>query len=225
MIRYTFIFDSEHQVSFEVDENSDTSVEQPGGPYEDWLLLDNFRCPECPIPTGARQTCPAALSVKPVVEGFKTGISYDRVTAVVEYGDIRMEVKTSLQQAVRSLVGLMMALSSCPVMRKLRPMAHFHLPFGDRERTLHRTLGMYLIAQCLRGYKGLESDWALTGLLETYGKIHKVNAMMADRMRFYCDQGDAAVNALVVLDMFGGLIEMSVEKHLEKLKPLFEMYL
>ena len=37
-----------------------------------------------------------------------------------------------------------MALSGCPVLEQLKPMARFHLPFASVEETIYRAASMYL---------------------------------------------------------------------------------
>ena len=135
-----------------------------------------------------------------------------------------MEAAASTQQAVRSLVGLLLALSRCPVMENLRPMAHFHLPFADMEHTQFRALGMYLIAQYLRNGMGLNPDWTLDGLLELYQNLQVVNRKLADRVRAASER-DATVNGLIILDALAQSVELGINQNLKKLRPLFEMYM
>ena len=222
MIRYTMVLEKGNEVVFDIDETGDTSVESGETPPR-WLLLDDYRCERCAIPAGSRNTCPAALSIKPVVEAFSTHASFENIKVIVEMGNVRLNSAVSLQEAVRSMVGLMLALSSCPVMRKLRPMANFHLPFGDENQTLFRFLGMYLTAQYIRRLEGLEPDWDLTGLYDLFIDIHMVNNGLAERIRAASEM-DATLNSLVVLDMLAHLVQINMEQSREKLKPLFSMY-
>jgi len=224
MISYTFIFDEETSVEFAVEPDSDTSTEQAGAPVPDWLALEKFRCEQCEIPEGSRKTCPAALSIRPAVEAFAARKSYENVHVVVNGSRGRLETTLATQKAVRSLIGLLMALSSCPVMRKLRPMAQYHLPFCGREHTLFRFVGMYLIAQYLRHRHDQEPDWSLDGLLELFNQLHKVNKQLADRIRA-ASEADATVNSLIFLDSFAISAELDVEDCLAELECLFAPYL
>ena len=70
MIVYTFAFDDETSFRFEVDELGDSSVESPGQSTQDWLMLERGKCEGCAIPAGARKTCPAALSLQPLLASF-----------------------------------------------------------------------------------------------------------------------------------------------------------
>jgi hypothetical protein len=142
----------------------------------------------------------------------------------VESPQGRLEHTLSTQSAVRSLIGLLMALSACPVMQKLRPMARHHLPFGDQAHTMFRYVGMYLIAQYLRARRGDAPDWNMAGLLTLFSQLHQVNRHLADRIRA-ASEADATVNSLIFLDTFATSAEIDVEECLVDLEPHFAAYL
>ena len=224
MIRYRFDFDKDNVLEFACDPNGDTSRETGEETIVDWLRLDRHRCPHCEVPLQSRWTCPAALSLLPVIRAFSNRISHETVKVTVMRDDLKLEAVTSTQQAVRSLVGLLLALSSCPVMMRLRPMAYFHLPFGDTPHTVFRAVGMFLTAQYMRQLEGLTPEWNLQGLLDAYSKLHQINAKLAARLREAAKK-DATVNSVVILDVLSYEVEMSIEKNLMTLKPLFAGYL
>lgn len=223
MIRYSFLFADDTKLDFEVDEESETSVESVGEGFPEWVELERFKCDRCPLPTGSRQSCPAALSIKNVVESLAARVSFEEVDVTVEREKVTLSTKISIQQAARSLIGLSIPLSACPVMMKLRPMAKLHLPLGNRIQTAFRFLGMYLIAQYIKKTAGEEPDWELTGLLELLEDIHMVNHYLTQRIRAV-QQKDASVNALVGLDFFANNVEWSIEDSLEELRPLFSTF-
>lgn len=224
MIHYRFILDEQTELDFEIDDNGDSSDESGLTEIPRWLALDAYTCDHCPLPPGSRRTCPAALALKPVVDAFGDRVAHETVKVIVQLEGLKLEAVSPTQNAVRSLAGLLMPLSACPYMQKLRPMAHFHLPFGSRERTIFRSLGMYLIAQRLRQLNGLEPDWSMEGLHQAYVDIHRANCKIADRLRAGTRQ-DAAVNSLVILDSFADAIEMSIEQSFKQLESLFAVYL
>lgn len=224
MIHYSFFVDENCTFDFAVDENSDTSVEVPGEPVPEWIRLERLKCPDCPLAPGSRMTCPAALSIKPVVEAFGNSVSFQSIRVMAEINGVKLEATVPAQHAVRSLVGLLLALSSCPVMEKLRPMAHFHLPFGGQEHTAFRHLGTYLIAQYLRQRHGLTPSWDLGELLELFKRLHRVNRALADRLREASSQ-DATINSLISLDTFAKSAEMDIEEHFAHWEKIFEPYL
>jgi len=224
VIRYTFLFSPESRLEFRVNEDADTSVETGEAPVPDWLALEPFRCPDCTLPPGSRRTCPAALAMKPVVELFREHASFEKVSLIVELHGVRLEGEAPLQIAVRSLLGLVLGCSDCPVLALYRPLAHLHLPFGDREHTTFRVVGMYLIAQALRQRAGLPADWELEHLPDLVAKVHRVNRKLSERLRLV-HGGDASINSLISLDTLAALVELSLDGGAEKVAPLFRAYL
>lgn len=224
MIEYIFRFDTDRVITFIVDERQNPAVGEKGDdavPF--WAELERYACTCCPLVGTGRISCPAAMAIKPAVEAFGDRFSYEGVAVTVRIGESMLEVVTSTQNAVRSLIGLELALSSCPILAKLRPMATFHLPFGSREHTIYRAVGMYLIGQYLRGKRGLPQDWTLEGLAELYRHIHVINRQMALRLRAASEK-DATVNGLILLDVFAQNIDRNVEANLDAFDAIFEAY-
>jgi hypothetical protein len=223
MITYTFIFEERLRFKFSVNEQGDSSLEMPGERYPEWTFLENYRCEECTIPGSSRKTCPAALAIKPVVEAFDKRVSYENVLMLVERAGVKTEARVPVQRALRSLIGLLLGLSSCPVMRLLRPMALLHLPLAGMDQTAFRFLGMHFIVQYLRQQEGLSPDWDLRELLELIEEIHSVNLCLAERIRVASEE-DAAINGLIILDALADAVALSIEESARKLKPLFTPY-
>jgi len=223
LIRYTFHLDDSDSVVFETDPNSVTSDMALPQPLPGWMAMQSFRCAHCSLPEDER-ACPAAVSIWPLVQAFARIASFEDVEAEVQMGQLEMRTRLSAQRAVRSVMGLTMALSACPTMQKLRPMANFHLPFGSKEHVSFRFLGMYLVAQHLRHRKGLPTDWDLDGLLELIDEIHRTNQQIAHRIR-KAAENDAVVNSLVFLDALTMSLEHELETSLEHFQSSFFAYL
>jgi len=224
MIRYCFDFSEGDSLEFDLEEDGDTSVEPEGFEPPEWMRLVHGRCERCTLPEDSRATCPAALAFEPVLTAFGSRVSFEKVNLAVELHGITLQAELPTQRAVRYLAGLRLALSACPVMRRLRPMAHFHLPFGQKEHTAFRFLGTHLIGQWLRRRQGLEPDWELNELRALTADLHMVNQGLAERVRTAADK-DAAINSVVMLDNLATTVEMDLEEQLEPLEPLFEAYL
>ena len=224
MIAYNFRYDDGTDLRFEVDEEGDSSSESVDLPDADWLALENGRCEGCPLPPGSRKTCPAALSIHPILSSFGNRLSHETVKVVVEMNELEVHGTMSLQDAVRSLMGLQLGLCSCPVLKKLRPMARFHVPFGTQEQSLFRFVGTHLIAQYFRREGGLPFELDLTGLLDGIKELHKVNERLVERI---CQgvKKDAAINSLVILDTVATLLEIDLDANLDELRSHFGVYL
>jgi hypothetical protein len=131
---------------------------------------------------------------------------------------------TVAQQAMRSLMGLLMATSGCPHTAYFKPMARYHLPMSSGQETLYRAAAMYQLAQYFISKAGGTADYTLEGLRAIYRKVEVLNAHMADRIREVIHQ-DAAVNAIVVLDVFAKNAFVELDDQLGQLEPLFAPYL
>jgi hypothetical protein len=224
VIQYVFDFGEGARFELEVDESIDPSEERAGAPLPDWVLLENHRCDACPLEPGSRRSCPAALAIRPVAELFHDRVSYEAVDVSVRREEITIAATMPTQRALRSLVGLLLALSACPVLRKLRPMAHFHVPFASRKHTTFRFLGMHLITQYLRAQDGLTPDWELHELRQLLQQVHETNKGLANRIRA-AGVGDATVNSLIILDVFADSADHDVQRRLAEIRPLFAVEL
>ncbi len=195
-------------------------LDPPDAPPE-WTRLDVAQCPDCPCHVETTPCCPPALSLADLVQRCAPVLSYVEVEVEVETPARTVTKKTSAQKALSSLFGLIMATSGCPRMRFLRPLARFHLPFSEREETVYRVAGAYLLAQYFRHNRdGTPLDLELHGLRKAYKHIETVNLAMATRLRTV-SKGDATINAVVHLDYFAKELHFAIEEHLEELAYLF----
>lgn len=222
MIQYRFDLGDGTVLEFAVDETAGSTPAAPDR-VPAWAQLARHRCEHCPLPE-QQVACPAALAVVPVVDAFRQRISFEILHCTVQVGGVTMAAETPTQDAVRSLVGLLFALSDCPTLARLRPMATFHLPFASGEHTVFRVLGTYLLAQYLRSLDGGAPDWSLEGLHQLYAQLHKANAQLAARLR-EASEGDANVNSLVMLDTLAHAVDAGFERSVDRLRPLFAAYL
>lgn len=131
---------------------------------------------------------------------------------------------TTAQRGIRSLMGLIIAVSDCPHTLFLKPMARFHLPFSDETETLYRATSMYLLAQYFRKKANKKPDFKLAGLTEIYRNLHLVNTSIAHRLR-NASQADSTVNALVLLDIFTKTLPKAIEESLQEIRHLFSPFL
>jgi len=221
MIRYSFAFADGSRADFQVDELAPaTRTLRSSEGLPSWMDLDVHRCPHCPLPCKKRLACPAMEAIFPTIECFDRRTSFDTCDLTVEQNSVTHQAHTSIQDAVRSLIGLQLALSGCPTTHKLRPMARFHVPLSDADQTLFRVFGMHMLRQYLHHAKGGTPDWSLAELQSLYRDIHQVNHQLAKRIRA-ASHKDAAVNGLVILDALAHEVGYSIETNLEQLAPYF----
>jgi hypothetical protein len=222
VLTYRFTFPDSQERAFHLEMDRDTA-ELTSPPIDDppaWTALGFNQCSGCPLNTTEHPHCPAALHLSGVIDGFTDLVSYDKVRVTVETEERAVIATLPAQQALASLMGLIMASSGCPRTAVFRPMARFHLPFSSESETAYRVAAMYLLAQHYQARDGAPADFKLDDLERVYRGVHAVNRGMALRLRAASRQ-DAIVNAVVLLDVYSSLVPAAIHDILAEIKPAF----
>jgi hypothetical protein len=185
-----------------------------------WTELKFSQCANCPLSTDEYPHCPAALHMAPAVESLKALVSFDVVGVTVTQPERTVHAETTAQQAMSSVLGLIMATSGCPWTDRLRPMARFHLPFASEAETVYRSVCMFLLA---RELVGVGDAHGFTQLTDLYENLHVVNRDMSRRLGA-ATRTDPARNAMALLDSYTTLLPAALESSLQELKPLFDAW-
>jgi hypothetical protein len=224
-ITYELAFDDGRRMefTFRFDKESFALVLEERPAWPDWTLLACERCDACPLDDGIAR-CPLAAALVDIVEATSGIVSHAEVTAMVRGAGRTVTARLPAQDALRSLMGLLIPASGCPDTAFLRPMARFHLPFSSPEETLYRTASMYRLAQQLRRIRGLEEDPGFAGLSAAYARLNAINRHLVERLRA-ATRRDSATNAVTLLDVFAQLLPMQLDEPLEEVGPLFGAYL
>ena len=222
---YIFRFDGgkEHVFKIELDPESLAYLHRKELKGSDWTRLEFHQCENCPLDRDSTPNCPVAVSLEELVEAFRDKFSYEEADIKVETPDRIYFKKTTMQKGLSSIMGILMVSSGCPILDKLRPMVRFHLPWATVLETTFRTTSTYLLGQFFIKKEGGSPDFSFDGLNEIYKDVRKVNKGMAERIRSMAGK-DAAINALIILDIFASDIPFSLEDQLEELRFLFRPY-
>jgi hypothetical protein len=190
-----------------------------------WTELKFSQCANCPLSSEEHPHCPSALHMAPAVELLKELVSFDTVGVTVTQTERTVHAETSAQQALSSVLGLIMATSGCPWTDKLRPMARYHLPFASEAETVYRSVCMFLLARELLAHEqtGLGESSGFTVLKDLYDNLHVVNRDMSRRLGA-ATRTDPARNAMALLDSYTTLLPAALESQLTELKPLFDAW-
>lgn len=189
-----------------------------------WTSLEHEQCTNCRLDPVSSPYCPVALNLVPVIERFDHLMSFDKVMVEVITPERRVVQKTSAQEGISSLMGLLIAGSSCPATHFFKPMARFHLPFANKNETMWRAAATFLLARYFTE-EGLQAkDMDLGGLVDIYNDVAQLNDAMVDRLRSATTK-DSTVNALVHLDVFAKFLTPPLEDTLSHIKPIFDPYL
>lgn len=187
------------------------------GEHPEWAKLGFHQCSCCPLKEKDCIYCPAATRINEVMEVFSGDVSTDRVKVTVDTAARSYVDECDLQTGLNSLMGLMMATSGCPVLKKLGAMASFHIPFCTTRETLQRTVGSYLIKQYFKQLNGEAPDWELEELKELYGVLEVLNQEFSKRIQASISS-DAVSNAVIMFFATSVLVANSLEHQLEKHK-------
>jgi hypothetical protein len=222
LIRYRFDLPDGSQkfLDFRFDSLSFRLVNAAPAAAPFWTELAFNQCANCPLHRAAHPHCPAALQMVPAIEPLKALVSFDKVGVTVTQAERTIYAETTAQQAMSSVLGLIMATAGCPWTDRLRPMARFHLPFATELETVYRSLSMFLLAREMEG-AGAAAGFA--ALRELYENLHVVNRDMSRRLGAAA-QTDPARNAMALLDAYTTLLPDALEGSLAELKPLFDAW-
>ncbi|UCH93277.1 MAG: hypothetical protein JSV88_23770 [Candidatus Aminicenantes bacterium] len=190
----------------------------------DWTKLDFYQCSNCPLDVRKHPFCPLAANLVNVVNRFDSLFSYYETNLVVTTKERMISQVTTVQRALGSLMGLVIATCGCPHTVFFKPMARFHLPLANNQETVYRAASMYLLAQYFMQKEGKPVDWELKGLEDIYNNIQLVNYTIAERLRA-ATRSDSVLNALVELDIFAQTLSLVIEDSLEDIRFLFDSYL
>ena len=226
VITYRFKLSDASTAEFAVQIDRDTLevIREPGLSTPEWTRLDFHKCGHCPLSSETSLDCPLSASIATVVERFEDILSYEEVEVEGETEERTISKKSTAQQGLSALLGMIMATSGCPYTAYFKPMARFHLPFANEEETVYRAVSMYLLSQFFTEEDGHDVDLSLDGLQKIYLNMQELNRSMATRIREAITH-DAAVNAIVVLDFFAQTLPFAIEDRLEQLRPMFGAYL
>lgn len=216
-VGYEFTLEDGRQISFKVADEP-VPVKEP---LPTWARLEHCQCSNCPLKPSESPHCPAAVAMLPVVEAFQAEDAYQYVDVSVVDEHRTYSKKTPLEEALRSLLGLKMAMSGCPVLSELKPMAVHHLPFASSEEFIMRSVSHYLLQQYFEMRHGKDPDWMLKGLVERNQRLQLVNQALWQRIHSVC-QGDSNLKALLNFFSMASSVSVSLESQLRKLEARIE---
>ena len=220
-ITYNIHLKSGKEYTFEIDiDRPDRMEEANNKTHAFWTKLDYNQCSNCPLQASTQKYCPAALDIEEIARKFEDVISIEQADVWVHTKDRSFSKTCDVQEALKSLFGLILASGSCPILSRLKPLTHFHLPFATLEETLQHLVGIYLIKQHLIYREGKSApDWDLKGIEELYKQLETVNMHLMNRLQA-ASKKDANLNALYIFVTLTSLIASDINKMLEEIDPI-----
>lgn len=217
-IQYTFALeDNTLHYEVDVDREFDLQQDRPDAPH--WAKLGHNQCPNCPLTVKDCAYCPAAVDLVKVVTDFQRlpAVEAAKVTVVTPEREYFKE--TALEEGLRSLMGLIMATSACPILHKLKPNARNHLPFASQDEFIIRSAALYLLRQYFNYREGKRPDWDLQGLISINEELGTLNQAFWQRVHEACES-DSNLKALLSFFNLSSSVSYSLEAQLQKIRPI-----
>lgn len=218
-VTYNFSFAGGETKRFEVDPDRHPT-EAGGGPADplpEWTRLAYCQCSNCPLNKATQRSCPVAVDMYPVVTEFRNENAFQKVTVRVQTEGRIYEKHTGLEEGLRSLLGLIMATSGCPLLAELKPMAVHHMPFATNDEFIMRSVSLYLLQQYFNQRNHKTPDWELKGLVARNQRLQLVNQALWQRIHSICES-DSNLKALLSFFSMASSVSFSLESQLQKLK-------
>jgi hypothetical protein len=217
-IEYRITLDEEHQFSYRIELDRGCSPEAAAAAPA-WARLEHQKCSNCPLSRDNFSHCPAAVDLYQVIGDFQGLPAFKKAQVWVRTPEREYTKLVSLEEGLRALLGVIMATSACPVLGRLRPMAHNHLPFASNQEFTLRTVSLYLARQYFNFREGRHADWELRGLVRMFQQVQLVNQAFWQRIHDTCE-GDSNLKAFLTFFSMSSSMTYSLETQLHKIRPL-----
>lgn len=225
-IHYEITFEDAHKKNILIELDPDTLALKmpPQTNYPEWTKLTYSQCPNCPLDYEKHPYCPVAANLVKIIEAFSLNISHQQVNVTIRTEARNYQQNISLQNALRSLFGICMPTSGCPIMNKLRPLVFTHLPFATGQETVYRVLSMFALAQLFIYNRGGKPDLEFKSLEKIYQDVEIVNRTFHHRL-VNMELSDASLNAISNLNCYAQFTRMALKPdNLSKIENLFSAY-
>lgn len=217
-IQYTFTLeDRSLHYDVDVDREFDRKQVRPEAPH--WAGLGYHQCPNCPLTVKDCAYCPAAVDLVQVVTDFQQLPAIKSTQVQVVTPERHYFKETALEEGLRSLMGLIMATSDCPILHRLRPNARNHLPFASQDEFIIRSSALYLLRQYFNYREGKRPDWDLQGLISLNEELQTLNQSFWQRVHEACES-DSNLKALLSFFNLSSSVSYSLEAQLQRIRPI-----
>lgn len=189
-------------------------------PTPQWAKLEHHKCRNCPLSEDI-EWCPTALALAQYLPHFKNKFSYEKTVIEVDTPMRSIVTKSTFQNGIASLFGLVCATSGCAHTKFLRPLARFHLPFANEQETVFRSLSANLLMQYVKNTQSNSNiPLNFNSLNESYAQLSIVNSHLTKRLNDGVER-DAALNAVIILDIFAMITPENTDGTFEDLEDVF----
>lgn len=215
-VEYRISLDDEHGFNYKIELEREV-LASDRLTAADWTRLEYQQCTNCPLSTREHERCPAAVDLQRVVEDFRGLPAFRKAWVHVRTEEREYSKLVNLEVALRSLLGVIMATSGCPILGRLKPMARSHLPFATDNEFVLRTVSMYLLRELFKLRDGGTPDWELGELTRDFSALQLVNQALWHRIHDVC-AGDTNLKAFLGFFSLSSSMSYSLDTQLEKIR-------
>ena len=217
-LEYRITLDDNHEFSYRIELSRDYDQEVAAAAPK-WTRLEYQQCSNCPLKKEQYSHCPAAVDLHRVIEDFHGLPAFKKAQVWVRTPEREYSKHVGLEEGLRSLLGVIMATSACPMLGKLKPMAQNHLPFASSQEFTLRAVSLCLARQYFNLREGRHADWELKGLVRMFQQLQLVNQAFWQRIHDTCE-GDSNLKAFLTFFSMSTSMTYSLETQLQKIRPL-----
>ncbi|MDO8696921.1 MAG: hypothetical protein A2Y50_09735 [Pseudomonadales bacterium RIFCSPLOWO2_12_59_9] len=217
-IEYRVTLDDAHEFSYRIELDREYDQDAANAAPK-WTRLEHQQCSNCPLSKNDFSHCPAAVDLHQVIGDFHGLPAFKKALVWVRTPEREYTKLVGLEEGLRSLLGVIMATSACPILGRLKPMAQNHLPFASNQEFALRSVSLYLTQQYFNSREGRQADWELKGLVSQFQQLQLVNQAFWQRIHDTCE-GDSNLKAFLTFFSMSSSMTYSLQTQLQKIRPL-----
>ena len=199
---------------------------QEGADAPEWMDLAYHKCQDCPLHQTKSGLCPAASRIYPLVQKTNHMASTDRIKAILEYGEFRIEKSGSFQDVFASLISELLFQSDCPILGRVRPVIHFIPPFPSVEVIFYHALTFELMTLL---FEKEGTELSQVDLNQAVKKLEEGSGILRNVLRDFVERltdaqtssKEGLVNSVVAIHSSLNLLNLEKKNTLEKLRRIF----
>ena len=204
----------------QIDRESKTLVNPVVTPksFQFFTNLNSNQCENCPLKSSEFPECPVAKNLVQPLNMFKNVISYQSIELVVKSNAMSYSKEIQSQEALETLLELVMIASECPHMDFLKPTILEYVPFQEEHEFVLKCLKSYFLQHYMT--KGEDEEPSLEVLSQNFKDLKTVNRGILKRIK-ELETEDSGRNAIVFFDSIIQCFEIELEQKFPSAKESF----
>lgn len=115
-VEYRITLDDDHAFNYKIELERERLSTAQQTELHAWTRLEHQKCSNCPLSKDQYSHCPAAADLQTVVEDFRGLPAFKKAWVHVRTQEREYSKMVNLEEGLRSLLGVIMATSACPIL-------------------------------------------------------------------------------------------------------------